>query len=94
MESLRTELLKLLEESVDDAQLADSIVSSGLLASITARATYGEEEVRRILNYSSAASIRAAISKSKQGKGTFPLPSFEGRRWAKSAVDAYKGNGR
>lgn len=90
MSSLEDRITDVLTSTVNDAELAKTLVDSGVLAEIIRRGTYDEDAVQKRLNYSSPAALRAALSKARRRKATFPLPVMEGRRWARSAVDEYR----
>lgn len=89
-----TELKELLTQAVNntdnDTDLANQLIESGALAAIVRLGTYEEETVQKRLKYSSDAALRAALSKARRNKGTFPLPVLEGRRWSRQSVDDYR----
>lgn len=90
MRSLEDRITDALTSTENDTELAKNLVDSGVLAEIIRRGTYDEDAVQKRLSYSSPAAMRAALSKARRRKATFPLPVMEGRRWARSAVDDYR----
>lgn len=90
MSSLEDLIADALTSTDTDAALARALVDSGALAEIIRRGTYDEESVQKRLNYSSASALRAALSKARRRKSSFPIPVTEGRRWSRTAVDTYR----
>ena len=88
-DSLRSRLQQLITESQDDQILVDRIFQQGLFTELLEVGTYNEAQIREQLSYGSADGVRAAVSKSKRGKGSFPLPVAEGRRWSKTQIHSY-----
>lgn len=90
MHSLKELIEKCLASTDNETELARALVDSGALERIVERGTYGDATVLHRLKYSSEAGLRAAVSKARKNKGSFPLPILEGRRWPKSTVDEYR----
>lgn len=94
MTSLQQLLAAALDSSSSDNELAKALVDSGALEEIVRLGTYDDATVQRRLEYGSGAGLRAAVSKSRRGKGAFPLPVLEGRRWSRRAVESYNNDRR
>ncbi|MGP5220663.1 hypothetical protein ACTXMB_15115 [Arthrobacter rhombi] len=89
MPALEELIAEAMATSSDDTELAKALVESGALDEIVRRGTYDDTAVQKRLDYSSGAGLRAAVSKARHGKGAFPLPILEGRRWSRVAVEKY-----
>lgn len=90
MSSLEDLITDALTSTDNDSALARALVDSGALAEIIRRGTYDEDSVQKRLNYASASALRAALSKARRSKSSFPLPVTEGRRWSRTAVDTFR----
>lgn len=94
MSSLEDLITDALTSTDSDTALAEALVDSGAAAEILRRGTYNEESVLDRLNYSSPSALRAALSKARRQKSSFPIPIAEGRRWSRTAIEAYRRNRR
>lgn len=90
MPSLEDLITEALTSARNDAELARSLVESGALEQIVRLGTYDDATVQKRLDYASEAGMRAAVSKARRGKGAFPLPILDGRRWSRASVDRYR----
>lgn len=90
MNSLRERLEAALAATSTESDLAKALVDSGSLDEAIRLGTYDEQEVIQRLSYASDAALRAAVSKARRSKGTFPLPKVEGRRWSRTDVEKYR----
>lgn len=90
MPSLKELITEALTSAHNDAELARSLVESGALEQIVQLGTYDDATVQKRLDYASEAGMRAAVSKARRGKGAFPLPILDGRRWSRVSVDRYR----
>lgn len=94
MKSLRELLEEALASTTTDVELATTLVDSGAIDVIVQRGTYDDQAVLERLSYASAAGMRAAVSKARRSKGSFPIPKLEGRRWSRTEVDTYRNSQR